>query len=342
MTSSKTATVAIVLAFLLVILIVSAVFRPSRETGPDDRIGVAVEFMDHAAAAYVAQDKGWFEAQGLNLSAYTSYVSGMALASAMGRRDIQVAYMCLVPAISAYANAGVKIKIVAGTHKYGYALVVNPDAVTRIEDLAKDGVRTGCVREGGAVDVLLNRTIDKFQLDRQQVLDKVRRMNPPKLLIAIKTGQLEAAFLPEQWASMAEDYGFRMMLTAQDVWPGMQGSVLVVKDELIEQSPEQVRKLVAVNEEATRWINTHPVEAAATLSRVLSVSGETVVPADVAALTGKLDISPATMMRSMKRLEYSTAISLGDIQEVIEYAAELGYIKKSFPAGQIVDTRFLQ
>jgi len=78
-------------------------------------IGMAVEFMDHAAAAYIAQDKGWFEKEGLYLSTYESYVTGMALASGLPRGDIQVAYMCLVPAIKAYANAKVGIKVIAGT-----------------------------------------------------------------------------------------------------------------------------------------------------------------------------------------------------------------------------------
>ena len=98
-------------------------------------IGVAVEFTDHAACAYIAQDKGYFTEAGLNLSAYESYVTGTALAAALARGDIQVAYICLVPAISAYANAGVPLKIVAGTHKYGYGLAVNPDKVKTVEDL---------------------------------------------------------------------------------------------------------------------------------------------------------------------------------------------------------------
>lgn len=68
-------------------------------------IGMAVEFMDHAACAYISQDRGWFEEEGLNLASYESYVTGMALASALARGDIQVAYICLVPAISVYANA---------------------------------------------------------------------------------------------------------------------------------------------------------------------------------------------------------------------------------------------
>lgn len=79
---------------------------------------MAVEFMDHAACAYISQDKGWFEEEGLNLTSYESYVTGMALASALARGDIRVAYMCLIPAINVYANAKVPIKIVAGTHKY--------------------------------------------------------------------------------------------------------------------------------------------------------------------------------------------------------------------------------
>ncbi len=44
-------------------------------------------------------------------------MTGMALASAMARGDIEVAYICLVPAINVYANAEVPLKIVAGTLK---------------------------------------------------------------------------------------------------------------------------------------------------------------------------------------------------------------------------------
>ena len=332
--------VIIVPAMVAGVVAISAfsLFRQSCNRG--GQTGMAVEFMDHAAAAYVAQDKGWYEEQGLKLSSYTSYVTGMALALALARRDIQVAYMCLVPAISAYANANVPIKIVAGTHRYGYALVVNPDVVGNVEDLAREGVRLGCVREGGAVDVLMNRTIDKFLLPRSKVLSKVRRMNPPKLLLAIESRQLDAAFLPEQWASMAEDLGFRMLLTARDIWPGMQGSVLVVKEELIRDNPEMVRKLVAVNQRATLWINAHPNEAAGILVRALAMTGEKVTLAEASALTTKLKMTNEMMLRSMNRLEYTTAISAGDVQEAIEYAVKLGYIKKSFQAEEIMDTRF--
>jgi len=305
-------------------------------------IGMAVEFMDHAAAAYIAQDKGWFEEEGLDLSAYESYVTGMALASALARGDIQVAYMCLVPAINAYANARVPIKIIAGTHRYGYGLVVNPDRIEAVEDLEKPEVRIGCVREGGAVDVLLQRTIDKYGLDRDKILRRVQRMNPPKQMLAIQTGQLDAAFLPEQWATMAEDLGFSMLLTSQDVWPEMQGSVLVVKEELIEEHPEIVNRLVRVSQRATDWINQHPDEAAVIMARQLSVTGQRVLPAGAADIASGFEITPEILRCSMGRLEYTTAIDPDTVQGVIEYMVELGYIRSGLEAEDILDLRFLK
>jgi len=305
-------------------------------------IGMAVEFMDHAACAYVAQDKGWFKEEGLNLSSYESYVTGMALASALARGDIQVAYICLVPAINAYANAGVPIKVVAGTHKYGYGLVVNPKEIKSVEDLEKPGIRIGCVREGGAVDVLLHKTLDKYKLNPGKILNKVQRMNPPKQVLAIKMGQLDAAFLPEQWATMAEDFGFKMLLTAQDLWPQMQGSVLVVKERLIAEHPEVVKKLVKVTQEATNWVNRHPNEAADVLTRQFSVTGEKIFPLKAAKVATKLESSPQIFLRSMGRLEYTTTIDPDMVQQEIDYLAELGYIKSSFNAEDILDLRFLK
>ncbi|HAJ31881.1 MAG TPA: nitrate ABC transporter substrate-binding protein [Candidatus Atribacteria bacterium] len=331
----------------ILLLIISLVFTSisivgecaSQEKVP---IGMAVEFMDHAACAYISQDKGWFKEEGLELTSYESYVTGMALASALARGDIQVAYICLVPAINVYANAKVPIKIVAGTHKYGYGLVVNPDKVKTIKDLEKPDIRMGCVREGGAVDVLLHKTIDKYNLDEQKVLSNIYRMNPPKQVLAIKTGQLDAAFLPEQWATMAEDFGFKMLLMSQDVWPEMQGSVLVVKEELIRDHPEVVEKLVKISQRANDWINQHPKASAEIVARQLQEAGGSLFPVEIADIAAKTEITPEVLLRSMNRLEYTTDIDPAVVQEAIDYVTQLGYIRSSFTAEDILDLSFIK
>jgi NitT/TauT family transport system substrate-binding protein len=305
-------------------------------------IGMAIEFTDHAACAYISQDKGWFEEEGLKLTAYESYVTGMALAAALARGDIQVAYICLVPALNAYANAGVPIKIVAGTHKDGYALVVNPSKVKTIKDLEKPDIRIGCVQVGGAVDVILRKTIDKYGLNQNKLLNKIQRMNPPKQVLAIRTEKLDAAFLPEHWVAMAEESGFKILLMSQEVWPEMQGSVLVVKEDLIKNYPEIVKKLLKVSKKATHWANQHPDEAAKAMARQLQVAGGKIFPAGAAEVAAKLEITRKVLLRSMGRLDYTTDIDPKVVQGTIDYIAGLGYIKNIFNAEHILDLRFLK
>lgn len=332
------------LSILTVLLILVSLFfsacTQKQEAGKP--IGVAVEYNDHAACAYIAQDKGYFEEAGLELSAYESYVTGTALAAALARGDIQVAYICLAPAISAYANAGVPIKIVAGTHKYGYGLAVNPEKVKTVQDLEKTGIRIGCVQTGSAADVAMQKMIDKYGLNREAVLQNIQQMNPPKQMLAIQTGKLDAVFIPEHWATMAEDYGFDMLLTAKDIWPGMQGSVLIVKEELVSDYPELVGKLVEASKKATDWACQNPGEAAEVMARQLQSAGDQVFPTEVVETAKQLAITPDIMLRSMNNLEYTTEINIDIVQETIDYMVSLGYIKNSFRAEELLDSGFLK
>jgi NitT/TauT family transport system substrate-binding protein len=331
----------ILLAFFAFGIAFSAQTGEDNKDTPPIKLGMAVEFNDHAAAAYVAREQGWFEQTGFDLSTYESYVTGMALASALARRDIDVAYMCLVPAISVYANAGVPIKILAGTHQHGYGVVVNGDKIKAARDLEKPDVRIGCVREGGTVDVLLHKTMETHDLNRDMVIRNIRRMNPPRQILAIKAGKLDAAFLPEHWATVAEELGFNMLLTSQDVWPGMQGSVLVVRDDFVKDHPEAARQLVEITQKATDWINRHPGEAAGILARCLSVAGGKNLAGKEAESLARLGLTDQTLSRSMKRLVYRTDLNVEVIQNTIDYLAKLGYIKEAFDAHEFVDPRWV-
>jgi len=170
----------------------------------DFPINIAVEFTDHAASAYVALHKGWFAKEGIKPVFY-NYITGMSLAAALGRGEIQAAYMCLMPAINAYANAKIPIKVVTGLHKYGYGLAVNPAKIKTVKDLEKSDIRIGAVQAGGPVDATLLKTIEKYSLDRNKVMSRVQRMNPPQQIMAIRAGKLDASFAPEHWPVMAEN-----------------------------------------------------------------------------------------------------------------------------------------
>ena len=306
-------------------------------------IRIAVEFTTHSACAHIANQKGWYKKEGLTVTSYESYITGMALAAALSKGDIDAAYICLIPAINAKANANVPIKIAAGVHKYGYGFVVNPGEVKSIDDLKKEDVRIGCSREGSPLDSLLHKMLEKYHLDKKQILKKVRRMSPPKLLLALKMGQLDAAFICEQFPSMAEELGLKVFLTAEDLWPDMQGSVLVVREELLNGHPEIVKKLVKVTERATQFINENPEEAAEIVAGGLQVAEKKIFPVKVIDTASKLTITPSAILRSLTmRLVNTIDINPQEIQEAIDTCVELEYIKESFKAEDFIDLRFLE
>jgi len=297
--------------------------------------GIAVEFNNHAACAYVAQAKGWFEEEGLGLlPVFQVYESGAAIAAALARGDIQVGYIGLTAAIMAYAR-GVPIKVVAGIHKYGYGLVVKPE-LKGIEDLHNKTI--GCLREGTVTDLLLNLMIDKYHLENVTIL----RMNPSEEVIALVAGRLDAAFAPEQHATMAESRGFHMLIKSQDLWPGMQGDVLVVRTELMKNNPDLVRRLVKITQRATAWVNEHPGETAEIMAKQLQVAGEKIFLAKEAEITANLEITPEVISHSMDRVEYAININPRVVQDTIDYMVELGYIKERSKAADILDLTYLQ
>jgi len=298
-------------------------------------IGIAVEFNNHAACAYIADAKGWFEEEGLELvPVFQIYESGTAIAAALTRGDIQIGYMGLTGAIMSYAQ-GVPIKVIAGIHKYGYGLVAKPE-IKEVEDL--HGKTIGCLREGTVTDLLFNLMIDKYQLKNVTIL----RMSPTEEVIALITGKLDVAFLPEPHATMAESRGFPMLISSQDLWPGMQGDVLVVRTDLLEDDPELVKRLVEVTQKATIWVNEHRDETAEIMARQLQAAGERNLLAKEVELNMSLEITPEVVSHSMDRIEYATSIDLAVVQNTIDYMVKLGYIKQGLKAVDILDLTYLQ
>lgn len=298
-------------------------------------VKIAVEFNNHAAAAYIAHDKGWFEEIGLEmLPVFQAYESGASIAAALARGDIQVAYMGLTGAILSYA-AGVPIKVISGVHKYGYGLVARPE----IEDIADlEGKTIGVLREGTVTDQLFRLMVDRYQLTDVAI----RRMSPAQEVLALVTGSLDAAFIPEQHATVAEANGFHMLIKSQDLWPGMQGDVLVVTTELIQDEPELVKMLMEVTQRANDWIGEFPLETAEIMAAQLRiVEGQLALPGQTPVSAG-MEITPEIITRSMTRVTYSTGIDPEVVQDTIDFMVSLGYIQEGVTAADILDLGFLE
>ncbi len=314
----------------------------SKKKSSDKSIKIAVEFVSHASAAHIARAKGWYKEEGLNVKSFDSYITGMALATALLKGEIDAAYICLIPAITAYKNGGVKIKVVCGTHLYGYGLIVDSAKIKSVQDLMKDDIRIACTREGSPTDALLNKMIEKFNLDIK-IKNKILRMPPPKVVVSLQTKQVDAGFCCEQFPSLGESLGFTELLSAKDLWPDMQGSVLIVTDELLKKHPDIVKKLVNITERAIEYIHKNPSDASKIVAKELTIIGKKIMPLKVSKIAQKFTITPEIIKKSLfEKMVCTPNIDIKKVQEEIDYMYKMGYLKESFNAEEIVDLKFLK
>lgn len=272
----------------------------------------AVEYNTHAACFYIAKEKGWFDEEGMGLTYFESHQTGWGVAAALARGDIKGAYLCLSPSLLIY-NMGVPIKILTGTHLHGYGIVINPKIQCPDE---LHGKTIGCMREGLPPDLLLSQVMEKFSLKGITL----KRMEPSKQVMALISGSVDVACLPEHYLSIAESKGFPVLIKSQEVWPGMPGSVLAVRSDWFNSDDIEIfRRLYKLTQRGTEALNdkSRKNENAEMMGKILEI------PAQVAS-------------RSMERLEYRNDLKLGAVQEMIDYMATLNYLKKGLRAEDLL------
>lgn len=324
--------------FLLIFLLPFLLFFSGCQKSQKDynHLNIAAEFVAHSAPYYIAKSKKWYQEAGLKIKGLTQYQSGMALSAALSRGEIDAAYICLIPAIIAFKNGSVKLKVVLGTHLYGYGLVVNPQKIKKATDLINKKVIIAAPREGSPADIFMHRFFEKNNIPHS-VIKNVRRMAPAKIIQALYTHQVDAAFIPEHYPSLAQGDGFQELAHAKQVWPKMQGSVLVVKESLLHHHPEVVAKLVKITRRGLDYIRTNPQESAQIIAQSLSIGNSQIT-------NSRFNQNPTPKMVNQSiyhRMFFTDKINPDEVQRQINYIHQLGYISSAFKSDLILDSRFM-
>lgn len=310
------------------------------QTSGNLNVNIAVEYTDHAAAFYYAQGKGLFKEDGFVINDVKVYSSGVGVAAAFTKGEFDISYMCLVPAIFTYANGGVPIKIISGTHKDGYSLVVNSQKIKSLHDLEKKGVIIANGPQGTSTDFLQKMLVEKENLNPDRVLENTVRMNASKQLMALHSGKVDAVFVPEHFVSIAASFpGMEILVNSGDIWPDMQGSVLVVKDTLLNSHPDVVKKIKDINEKSIKMMNQNKQEAAEIIAYNLNLN-QNMVKEETNSPEANLEVTPELIAESMTRLKSTPEITTEEVQEIINKMYSWGYITKLFQAEEIMAPDF--
>ncbi len=303
-------------AVIIIVIILSTIFSTivynsivSHSVGS---VRFAVELNDHSAAFWVALDKGWFKAEGINVE-YKTFSTGLELAAAMTKGDIDVALACIGPLLMVRAK-GVPIKLVAMTHLHGYAIVAN-SKYTSIKQL--NGKIVSVTGSGSPAWLIVKLVEDKYNLSFN-----LKRMPPFVAVGALLSGKIDAASIPEHYVTLAEAMGARVLIRSQQIWTTMPGSGVAVTEDFLKHHRDLVVKIVKVIAKAVEFIREHPEEAAKIVAKHLASDA-------------------GVMEESMKHLNYTINIDLNEISRYIYYLRKYGALESNLTVQDFVDTSIL-
>lgn len=179
--------------------------------------------------------------------------------TAMASGDIDVGYVGVTPALSSISK-GIPVKIVSGAQMEGSGIVVsNKSSINSIADLK--GKKVATPGEASIQYMLLEYALNKENVNISQVNPssmKVAQMND-----ALKTGSLDAIVTYEPYASIAVSSGYGKLLeNSSEIMPDHPCCVVVASDSFIKDHPKELKSILAIHENATKYINEHPDEAA--------------------------------------------------------------------------------
>ncbi|HDM36583.1 MAG TPA: ABC transporter substrate-binding protein [Candidatus Syntrophoarchaeum butanivorans] len=231
----------------------------------------------HHAAGMIAFEKGWFRDAGINATVAGIYWGGGSPEmEAMRAGEMNVAYVGISPAINAIGH-GLDAKVVAAAQKEAQVLVVaatngTPDWVyTKPSDL--EGKTIGTLTAGSIQDVVLDSWMNRMEaegrLDKSKVT--IKYMGIGDMMTGLATKKLDAIYLSEELTEIPvlAGYGAYTNLTSRVTRPNHPCCVLLVSDDLIENHPDIVKKLVEVHINATEYAMSHPEETAEIVSDFL-------------------------------------------------------------------------
>ncbi len=220
-------------------------------------VSLGIEYNTHATAAWIALHDHLFRRFGLRVCRVVVFRTGLELAAALSRGEVDVAWACIAPVFKMVANRGIRVVVVAGAHFYGYGCVGRP-GVDSVWDLVRLGrPRVAVTGPGTPVHLLLLAAEERWHFNATVVYAK-----PPAILALVEKGAVDAACLPEPLLSVAAARGLRILFTAQQVWPYMPGSYLVALRGFAERHPDVICRLWRLERYATEEIYRNMTRAA--------------------------------------------------------------------------------
>ena len=236
----------------------------------------------------------------------------------------------LAPMAMQLVADGVPIRVVYLGHRDGTAIVVGLDSdIHDFRDLR--GKTVAIPSRYANQNVLMHRMMKEWNMPYDSI--DLRELPPPEHPTALRSNSIDAYIVGEPFAAMAEVGGYgRVLYHTKDIWPEFISCVLVVRQDLIDESPELVQELVDGIAKSGKWLDEdleHRMDAAEITAEHYYFQPP--------------ELLKYVLSKPVDRVKYTNLAPLRpEFDEIMELAFEIGVLSRRVAFAEYVDDRFIR
>ena len=236
----------------------------------DDTVTIGYLPTDHDVALFVADAQNMYQKEGINTK-LVQFNNGGDLMTAMASGDVDVGYVGITPVLSSIEK-GVPVKVISGVQTEGSGIVVsNSSGISSAQDLVGKSIAT-------PGDASIQYMLLKYYLKQNNIdigdLD-VSAMKVPSMNDALKSGKIDGMLTYEPFVTTAVENGNTELVDSSEIIPEHPCCVVAASDDFLKEHPEEAKKIVEINGNATDYVKEHPDESVSQLPKDI-VSDENV------------------------------------------------------------------
>lgn len=284
-------------------------------------------------AGMVAEEKELYSEtlpEGTKVS-YKYFPDGSAFMTAIETGEIQGGLVGPGPAMNHFIS-GAKINIVAAGSTGGTVIMASKDSdIETPEDLiGKTFISPGV---GCTHDVQFETMMkEEYGITSKRIGGEMKHVTgkPATYLSMFQAGNVDAATVPEPWASVIEAKGGKVLVDTPDVAYGktLPAAVFVTSQDLVKNNPDMVQSIVDAHKKATEFIQNNPEEA------------KTIAINKIKEITDQ-ELSKSVIDNAWERIDFTYKMDGKTLQDFADSSYELEFLKEKPDLDGLVDTSFI-
>lgn len=282
-----------------------------------------------AAPCYIAKEKGFYAAEGLDVTLVAGTFETNKTGLASGKFPVAMGDFQFFPS----ANEGLDIKLIAGLHEGCIKLLAPPGSpIKEAKDLAHK--RIGVDEIGGTPMAISSVFLANNGIDP---IKGVTWLPYPleQLMGVAERGQLDAIALWDPFATLAVKKGYRVLcdIGTHPLFKGRYCCFLYASNKQLKENPARIKAILKALEKSSEWITRHPDETAKIMIKKKYVACD----------------DPALIAELIKSYKYHSCHNAGtrhkaktDALYFTDQLKKTGFLPKSLDTQKFVDNLYYE